>query len=97
MGENNSKNTTPRKSINVFVLLFGVLTTAALATYLLPAGQYQRQLVNGRNIVVPNSYASVESSPVGIFSIFSSISKSSFFISSINLTDKSIAFFSFVS
>ena len=73
MGENNSKNTTPRKSINVFVLLFGVLTTAALATYLLPAGQYQRHLVNGRNIVVPNSYASVESSPVGIFSIFSSI------------------------
>ena len=61
------------KGINVFVLLFCVLVVAAALSYILPAGEYQRTLVNGRDVVVPNTYKLVSSSPVGFFGVFASI------------------------
>ena len=61
------------KGINVFVLLFCVLVVAAVLSYILPAGEYQRELVNGRDVVVPNTYKLVSSSPVGFFGVFASI------------------------
>ena len=61
------------KSINVFILLFCVLVVAAVLSYILPAGEYQRELVNGRDVVVPNTYKLVSSSPVGFFGVFASI------------------------
>ena len=61
------------RSINVFVLLFCVLVVAALFSYILPAGEYTRQLVNGRNIVVPGSYQVIPATPINPFAIFASI------------------------
>ena len=61
------------KGVNVFVLLFCVLVVAAVLSYILPAGEYQRALVNGRDVVVPNTYKLVSSSPVGFLGIFASI------------------------
>jgi uncharacterized ion transporter superfamily protein YfcC len=55
------------------VLLFSVIVVAAIASYIVPAGQYERELVNGRNIVVPGSYAHIESTPISPFAIFTSI------------------------
>lgn len=62
-----------RKGINGFAMLFCVLVIVAVLTYILPAGQFDREDFNGREMIVPGSYHLVESSPANPFSIFSSI------------------------
>ncbi len=54
-------------------MLFGIIVLATLLTYILPAGTYERVLVDGRNVVVPNSYTIVPSSPVGLLDMFKAI------------------------
>jgi len=51
------------------VLLTGCVLLAAAATYVLPAGQFQRRddPVTGRTLVVPGTYETVESNPVNLF------------------------------
>lgn len=39
-------------------------------TWIIPAGEYSRELLNGRNVLVPGSYQEVVSSPQGIASFF---------------------------
>ncbi|MEO1260655.1 MAG: TIGR00366 family protein [Bacteroidota bacterium] len=52
------------------VMLFGIIIFTAVLTYLLPAGTFERELVDGRQRVVPGSYQEVAPSPVGFFGIF---------------------------
>ncbi len=56
-------------------MLFAAVAIAALCTWLIPAGEYQRVLneATGRNVVIPGTYAAVESSPVGLFDLFVAI------------------------
>jgi len=61
------------KGVNVFVLLFCVLVVAAVLSYILPSGEYSRTLVDGRDVVVPNTYKLVASTPVSFLGIFASI------------------------
>lgn len=51
-----------------FVLLLGGVAVAAVLTWVLPAGEYQRvpDPATGRAVVVPGSYATVEPAPVGV-------------------------------
>ena len=50
-------------------LMFGCILLAAVLSYVLPAGQYQRQddPVTGRSVVVAGTYEAVEASPVNLF------------------------------
>ena len=50
-----------------FVLLLGGVAIAAALTWILPAGAYQRRTdpASGRNLVVPGTYARIDSAPVG--------------------------------
>ncbi|HET7602836.1 MAG TPA: SLC13 family permease [Gemmatimonadales bacterium] len=52
-----------------FAVLVGCILLAAAATWILPAGRYQRHHddVTGRDVVVPGTYARVEAAPVGPF------------------------------
>ena len=52
------------------VMLFGIIIFTAVLTYLLPAGAFERVLVDGRQRVVPGSYQEMTASPVGFFGIF---------------------------
>ena len=61
------------KGLNVFVLLFCVLVVAAVLSYILPSGEYSRTLIDGRDVVVPNTYKLVASTPVSFLGIFASI------------------------
>ena len=62
---------------HVFAILFCVLVVVAIMTYVLPAGQFARvpDEATGRNIIDPNSFTVVESTPVGILEVFASIPK----------------------
>lgn len=61
------------KGVNVYVLLFSVLVVAAIFSYILPAGQFERQIVDDRNIVVPGTYQVMESTPVSPFGVFTAV------------------------
>ncbi|MBQ5948648.1 YfcC family protein [Massilia sp. ST3] len=50
---------------NTFVLLFSILALIALATWFVPGGKYETHLVNGRQLVDPDSFHYVASSPQG--------------------------------
>jgi uncharacterized ion transporter superfamily protein YfcC len=51
---------------NTFVLLFMILALIALATWLVPGGKYDTHLVNGKQLVNPDSFHYVDSKPQGL-------------------------------
>src|SRR5690349_20283651 len=60
-----------------FVLLLGGVVIATALTWILPAGEYVRQLdpTVGREVVVPGTYARVEPAPVGIMGMLLAVPK----------------------
>ncbi|WP_042476137.1 YfcC family protein [Bacillus ndiopicus] len=58
---------------HTYAIIFSIVILATLATYFLPAGQYERIEEAGRTVVVENSYAQVEQNPVSIFEMFTAI------------------------
>lgn len=69
----NNKSEKKKSGINAFVLLFVVLVIMAILSYILPAGQYERTLVDGRNVVVQGTYQVIDRTPVSFFNLFTSI------------------------
>ena len=55
------------------VMLFGIIVLTAILSYILPAGEYQRELVDGRERVVPGSYQQIASTPLGLLDMFRAI------------------------
>jgi len=55
---------------NTYLLIFSLLILIAALTWIIPGGKYDRTIVNGREVVVPNSFKYVENNPQGIFDLF---------------------------
>jgi uncharacterized ion transporter superfamily protein YfcC len=72
-GENIKKNGISRffKVPHVFVLLFIIVIVAALSTYVIPAGEFDRaeDPETGRTLVEAGTYHAVTQNPVGIFEV----------------------------
>lgn len=47
-------------------MLFGIIVLTAILSHLLPAGTYERELIDGRQRVIPGSYHTIEQTPLGI-------------------------------
>ncbi len=62
-------------AISPYVLLFAVLMIAAIATWIIPAGEFDRVVKNGISFVVPHSLKSVPQHGVGIGAVFMAIAK----------------------
>lgn len=60
---------------HVLVLIFAVIIIAAVATYIIPAGQYARVVdkATGRSLIDPASFKYIKSTPVGPFAVLLSI------------------------
>lgn len=54
---------------NTFVLLFAILALIALATWLVPGGKYETHLVNGKQLVDPDTFHYVASAPQGLVAL----------------------------
>src|SRR5690606_32265120 len=70
-GINMEKNTTTKKKgfqmPHIYVILFLFSAIAAVATYFVPAGTFERVPgPEGRTTIDPTSYTQVESTPVGL-------------------------------
>ena len=65
------------KAPDAIVLIFILLIISSILTYIIPAGQYDRYIDNaiGREMVNPESYHSVENSPISLWSLLMSIPK----------------------
>lgn len=55
---------------DTYVILFIVLLMAVVATYLSPAGTFEREAVDGVQRVIPDTYSQVEKNPAGFMDIF---------------------------
>jgi uncharacterized ion transporter superfamily protein YfcC len=60
---------------HTYVLLFGLMLMAAAATWVVPAGSYDRVERGGRELIDPGSYHAVEARPAGVPAIFMSFPK----------------------
>ena len=50
---------------HTYIILFLIVLVVCLLTYVIPAGQFERQEdASGRMLIVPGTYTQVESSPV---------------------------------
>lgn len=52
---------------DTLILLLLILLVFTILTYLIPAGEFDRQIVDGRELVTPGSYHQTESNPAGFF------------------------------
>jgi len=55
---------------NTFLLIFYLLIFISVLTWIIPSGKYQRELVNGHEVVLPNSFQYVNQNPQGIAALF---------------------------
>lgn len=55
---------------NTYILIFSLLVFIAILTWIIPGGKYEREVVNGREVVIPNSFKYIESNPQGIVELF---------------------------
>ncbi|WP_281657846.1 YfcC family protein [Halobacillus sp. Cin3] len=55
---------------DTYVILFAVLLAAAIATYFVPAGTFERETVDGVERVVPGTFSGADGSPAGFMDIF---------------------------
>lgn len=59
---------------DAYVILFGILILAALLTYIIPAGSFERETVeSGASVIIPNSYEAIEQTPVSPIGVFTAI------------------------
>ncbi|MHB9342190.1 YfcC family protein, partial [Fusobacterium polymorphum] len=65
------------KAPDAIVLIFILLIVSSILTYIIPARQYDRYIDNsiGREMVNPESYHSVENTPISFWNLLMSISK----------------------
>lgn len=63
------------KMPDAYVLLFFVALICAIATYFVPAGEFERVTKGTVSTTIPGSYHTVKQSPVGVVSFFTAIGK----------------------
>ena len=56
-------------------MLFGIIVLASLLSHILPAGEYARQMIDGRQRVVPGTFEYINSSPISFLDMFTSMAK----------------------
>lgn len=62
-----------QKGINVYVLIFCLIILSAVLTYIIPAGEFQREELNGREVIQPGTFTYTDMNPIGFLEVFSSI------------------------
>lgn len=61
------------KALNPMLFLVAIMLIVTVASYIVPVGSYDRVMVDGQEIVDPESYHSVERSPITPFNLLVSV------------------------
>ena len=59
----------PRFQFNTLVMIFSVVVLVAAATWIIPGGEYKREIKDGKTLVVPGSFTTITNTPQGIGAI----------------------------
>ena len=54
-------------------ILFMIIVFVTLLTYIIPAGEFKRELIEGRSRVIPGSYRTIPNTPIGFLEMFKAI------------------------
>ena len=74
MSELNHKKKPWYKTIpHAITMLFCIIILVTILTYIIPAGTYERIIIEGRKTVVPGSYNIIPSTPIGALDMFKAI------------------------
>src|SRR5699024_7246056 len=58
---------------HVFAILFIITVFAAILTYIVPAGEYERTEEDGQTVVMPDSFHHIDSNPTGFLDVFGTV------------------------
>ncbi|MET4695331.1 hypothetical protein [Endozoicomonas lisbonensis] len=59
---------------DIYVILSSFIIIVALLTWVIPAGQFERDtLPNGRQVVIAGTYQQIEQTPVGFMDVIEAI------------------------
>src|SRR5699024_2975276 len=58
---------------DAFIIIFGIAVLSAIATYIIPAGLYEREEVDGITQAIPDSFSFTESNPTSLMDFFLAI------------------------
>lgn len=76
MSESSNHKKKKRFAIpDAFIIIFGIALLAAIATYIIPSGEYEREEVDGVTQAVADSYQSVDANPTNLLDLFLAIQK----------------------
>src|SRR5699024_11690235 len=76
MSESSNHKKKKRFAIpDAFIIIFGIALLAAIATYIIPSGEYEREEVDGVTQAVADSYQSVDANPTNLLDLFLAILK----------------------
>ena len=67
---NDQKKKFRFKVPNTYLLIFSLLVIIAALTWIIPGGQYERAVIDGREVVVQNSFKYVQNQPQGFIDLF---------------------------
>lgn len=62
-----------RKPLNTLFMLFFLLVIFSVATHFIPSGAFEREVIDGRSLVIPGTYAPSTGESIGIFDVFLAI------------------------
>lgn len=66
----NEPNIQPKQFPDTIVIILAIMAIFIILTWILPAGQFERAALNGRQVIVPGSYTTVDAAPQGIGAFF---------------------------
>jgi uncharacterized ion transporter superfamily protein YfcC len=55
------------------VMLFMIIIITTILSYILPAGVFDRELIDGRQRVIPGSYKNIPATPIGLMQMFKAL------------------------
>src|SRR5699024_8214498 len=58
---------------HIYVILFVLIILGAIASYIVPAGEFDREEVDGVSMIIPNTFEFIQQTPVGIFEFMTAI------------------------
>lgn len=70
------KDKTEKKELKMphaFIILFTFIVAMSIFSYIVPAGQYERIQMDGRDVVNPDSFITIESTPVTLMGLLSAV------------------------
>ena len=70
---NSKEKKNKGKTINAFIIVFGVIVACYILSFFISPGAFEREVVGGRTIVVPNSFHAIEKTYLGLQAIFQAI------------------------